>query len=87
MLKYLGFSTLCDMTFVAFMLSWFITRHCIFILVLKSAYFDAPRIIPYVWDPPTGRFMTKGVLFAFNSMLATLEVWLRNLRMLVTMLT
>ncbi|KAJ3528678.1 hypothetical protein NM688_g7963 [Phlebia brevispora] len=74
MLRYLSFRTLCDLTFVCFMVSWAMTRHFLFLFVLKSAYWDAPQIIPRVWDPATGHFMTKGVWIAFTSMLVALEV-------------
>ena len=74
MLRYLGFSTCCDITFVLFMLSWLVTRHILFLFAIKSTYYDAPRIIPRVWDPSTGHFMTKGVYVAFNAMLISLQV-------------
>ncbi len=74
MFRYLSLSTLCDVTFAGFWLSWLITRHFLCIFVIKSAYYDAPRIIPRVWDPERGHFMTKGVYVAFNAMLVSLQV-------------
>ena len=74
MLRYLGFSTMCDITFVLFMGSWLVTRHFLFLFAIKSSWYDAPRIIPAVWDPSIGHFMTKEVLRAFNSMLIALQV-------------
>ena len=74
MLRYLSLKTLCDATFVLFMLSWAICRHFLFVFVIRSAYWDVPSIIPRVWDPATGHFMTKGVYIAFTSMLVALEV-------------
>jgi very-long-chain ceramide synthase len=44
MLKYLELQFLCDSTFVLFLISWPVTRHYFYILFLRSAYFDAPRI-------------------------------------------
>ena len=73
MIRYLGLTTLCDATFGVFMLSWLVTRHFLFLFVIKSTYYDAPRIIPRVWDPATGHFMTKGVYVAFNAMLMSLQ--------------
>lgn len=74
MFRYLGFSTCCDVTFVVFMVSWFVTRHFLFLFVIKSAWYDAPRIIPPVWDPSRGHFMTPGVLMGFNLMLISLQI-------------
>lgn len=76
MLRYLGFSTLCDLAFVVFMASWLVTRHFLFVLAIISAYTDAKRVIPPVWDPPTGRFMTEEVLAGFSAMLVSLQVHL-----------
>ncbi|KAI0082466.1 longevity assurance proteins LAG1/LAC1 [Panus rudis PR-1116 ss-1] len=74
MLRYLSHTTLCDATFVCFMISWLITRHALFVLVIKSAYVDAPRIIPSIWDPARGLFSTKGVLAVFSAMLVSLQI-------------
>lgn len=86
MLRYLGFSTLCDLTFVLFMGSWLVTRHFLFVLAIISAYTDAKRIIEPVWDPPTGRFMTEEVLAGFSAMLVSLQVHLLllNSRSIIT---
>ena len=74
MIRYLGLTTLCDVTFVFWMLSWAVTRHGLFGLVIRSALADLSRFIPYVWDPERGHFMTRGVKWMFISMLAALEV-------------
>lgn len=77
MLKYLGLSTLCDTTFVLFMVSWFITRHFFFVLVIKSTIFEAPRLIPFVWDPEPGHYMPRRVHYTFSALLVVLQVsWL-----------
>jgi acyl-CoA-dependent ceramide synthase len=44
-LKYLGFSTVCDVLFGLFMLTWFIARHVIYLMTCWSIYVDTPRII------------------------------------------
>ncbi|KAI0089158.1 longevity assurance proteins LAG1/LAC1 [Irpex rosettiformis] len=74
MWRYLGFSKACDATFVMFMGSWLVTRHFLFLLAIKSSYNDAPRIIPEVWEPERGFFMTKEVLATFNAMLVSLQI-------------
>lgn len=76
MLRYLGFQTCCDVTFGVFMMSWLVTRHFLFLFVIKSLHYDAPRMVPPVWDPSRGFFMTKEVLMGFNAMLISLQVCL-----------
>ena len=47
MLRYLGISTLCDLAFVVFMLSWLFTLHVYFMLVIKvtwEAWYVIPRV-------------------------------------------
>jgi very-long-chain ceramide synthase len=77
MLKYLSFSTLCDVSSLIFMLSWAVTRHVIFGLVIKSAIYDSKAILPYGWDPVRGYYFTRGVYIACVSMLIALQVRLR----------
>lgn len=77
MIRYMGLTTLCDITFVFWMLSWAVTRHGLFGLVIRSAFLDISRLIPSVWDPERGYFMTTRVKCLFISMLAALEVRFR----------
>ncbi|KAI0203257.1 TLC domain-containing protein [Astrocystis sublimbata] len=46
-LKYLGFSTLCDVMFGMFMVSWFVARHIFYNLVCWNLYKDAMNIMPH----------------------------------------
>ncbi|KAI0368088.1 longevity assurance proteins LAG1/LAC1 [Pilatotrama ljubarskyi] len=73
MLRYLGFTTLCDATFVVFLLSWLVTRHVLFLLVIKATW-EAWYIVPRIWNPPTGHYMTKKVYFGFFGMLVTMQI-------------
>lgn len=73
MLRYMNLSTACDATFVIFMLSWLATRHFLFNLVLKATW-DAWYIIPRVWDPSRGHYMTREVYMGFFAMLCMLQV-------------
>ncbi|KAM5540340.1 hypothetical protein V8D89_005798 [Ganoderma adspersum] len=73
MLRYLGMSTLCDLAFVVFMLSWFFTRHVLFMLVIKATW-EAWYVIPRVWDPSRGHFLTTEIYYAFFCMLVALQV-------------
>jgi very-long-chain ceramide synthase len=74
MLRYLRKQLLCDLTFVAFLLSWFITRHVLFIIVIFSTIYDAPRFIPWKWSPEEEYWMTEGSYRGFISMLVSLQV-------------
>ncbi|KAH8886467.1 longevity assurance proteins LAG1/LAC1 [Thozetella sp. PMI_491] len=44
-LKYAGYSTLCDITFGLFMLSWVVARHIFYMMVWYSAWAHTPRVI------------------------------------------
>ena len=73
MFRYLGMSKLCDATFVVFLLSWLITRHFLFLLVIKATW-ETKYVIPRVWDPSRGHFMTKEIYIGFFAMLVALQV-------------
>jgi acyl-CoA-dependent ceramide synthase len=45
MLKYLHFQVACDIAFGIFMLTWFIARHILFVIVTWSAYAHSPEMI------------------------------------------
>ncbi|KAI8723829.1 TLC domain-containing protein [Fusarium sp. LHS14.1] len=45
-LKYSGFTKLCDVMFGLFVVSWFIARHVLYIMVCWSIYSDVPQIMP-----------------------------------------
>ena len=74
MLRYLEYQTACDATFVAFMISWLVTRHYLFIKVIISAIFDEPLLIPFAWIPERGYYQTRETWIAFVTMLCALEV-------------
>ncbi|KLO18101.1 longevity assurance proteins LAG1/LAC1 [Schizopora paradoxa] len=74
MLRYLKFPTLCDIMFGVFLLSWLITRHILFILVIVSTFVDVPKVLPYAWIPEEGVWFTRQVYIAFVSMLVSLQV-------------
>ncbi|OXG32937.1 acyl-CoA-dependent ceramide synthase [Cryptococcus neoformans Ze90-1] len=74
MFRYLSLSTLCDLTFVVFLISWFITREAGLFLVIRSTYVDAPKFIPFEWAPEQGRFLTYRVYLGFVAMLSILWI-------------
>ena len=74
MLVYLRFQPACDIAFVWWMLSWFVTRHALFCKVIAAIYWDLPNEIEFGWWPERGHFFTEGVHKAFFSLLVVLEV-------------
>lgn len=47
MLKYLKYTTACDVAFGAFVIMWAISRHAIFLVICWSVYADLPANIEY----------------------------------------
>lgn len=47
MLKYAGYQTACDVMFGVFIVTWFIARHVLYLMVCWSIYTDLPATIPY----------------------------------------
>ncbi|TGJ80550.1 hypothetical protein E0Z10_g8230 [Xylaria hypoxylon] len=45
-LKYLGFTTICDVIFGIFMVTWLITRHVFYLMTCWSVYYDLARLVP-----------------------------------------
>jgi len=74
MLRYLQSQPACDIAFVWWMLSWFVTRHVLFCKVIASAYWDAPNQIEFGWWPERGHWLTSEVHKGFVSLLVILEV-------------
>lgn len=75
MLRYLELPQIYpDITFGTFMVSWFITRHVLFMIAIRSTIFDMPRVTNYGWDPSRGYYLTKGSHSMFIICLLALEV-------------
>ena len=63
-----------NITFVFYALSWIMTRHILFIIVIYSAYKDAPRLIPFMWAPERGHYLTRDAYIAFVGLMVALQV-------------
>lgn len=74
MLRYLGYQTACDIAFGTFMLSWLYTRHYLFIRVIISVHFDAPKAITFGWQPRQNYYLSEEALNGFVVLLSVLEV-------------
>ncbi|KAI8905700.1 TLC domain-containing protein [Powellomyces hirtus] len=79
-LKYAGHSTICDITFAIFTLSWIVTRHWLLLLVCVTIYSDSLVYIPEGsrhWDPwGEGCFYSMKVYWLFLGFFGTLQVLL-----------
>lgn len=76
MFRYLSMTTLCDACFTFFMISWFITRHALFMFVIKSAHFDAPHIVDFGWDEGGVPLVNRAVYETCIVLLYSLQVTL-----------
>ena len=74
MLRYLALYTLCDATFIIFLVSWFITRHVLFIIVIKSTVVDSVRLVSEMWAPERGNYYSPLVHKTLSILLVLLEV-------------
>ncbi|GAB5593868.1 Sphingosine N-acyltransferase lag1 [Umbelopsis nana] len=57
-LNYLNLRTLCDITFGLFALSWLVTRHVLFTMIIWSTAFDPPKHMDMKWEPEKGKYFT-----------------------------
>ncbi|PPR05641.1 hypothetical protein CVT24_002867 [Panaeolus cyanescens] len=74
MIRYANISqTLCDATFVVFMVSWLATRHFLFLHVIHSTVFVSPTIISFQWNPSQNLFLTKSIHHGFSALLIALQ--------------
>lgn len=74
MLRYVALYTLCDLTFVVLLVSWFITRHVLFIIVIKSAWVDPLRLFSEMWAPERGNYASPFTHKTFCVLLVSLQV-------------
>lgn len=75
MVKYLEVSQLAtDSLFVLWVVSWFVTRHCLYLIVIISSVWDAPSVIERLWDPTRDHYYNKTAYVTFSTMLISLQV-------------
>lgn len=46
-LRYLGYQKLCDFAFGVFLVTWVVSRHIVYIAILKSVHYDAAALVPF----------------------------------------
>ncbi|KAF9452502.1 longevity assurance proteins LAG1/LAC1 [Macrolepiota fuliginosa MF-IS2] len=75
MLRYLkGNQLLTDAIFGWFLVSWFVTRHVLFLSVIRSTMFDAPKYISFEMSVEEGRYFTTTAYILFCTLLLALEL-------------
>ncbi|KAJ7507744.1 TLC domain-containing protein [Mycena galericulata] len=75
MMRYLNLPQIAsDSTFALFIVSWFVTRHVLFMLVIISTYTDLPRLVPFEWAPQLGRFLSREYWVIFCACLTALQI-------------
>jgi len=74
MWRYIGLYTLCDATFTIFLVSWFITRHVLFIIAIKCVWVDALQLIPEPWAPEKGSYLGPTAHKMFCVLLVSLQI-------------
>lgn len=75
MMRYLDVRQIaCDMTFAWFLVSWFVTRHILFMIVIISMIMDTPKVIRLKWVPEEGRYLGHTSYAIFSGLLVALQV-------------
>ncbi|KAI7898301.1 TLC domain-containing protein [Cokeromyces recurvatus] len=73
-LKYLGFTNVCNIAFGLFALSWPITRHIFFSCVIWSIVVEPSKYLDLQWDPSNGKYLTLKNIRLFLILLLILNV-------------
>ncbi|CAO0793854.1 unnamed protein product [Mucor circinelloides] len=78
-LKYIGLSVTCDITFGLFALSWPITRHILFSMIIWATAVEPTRYLDMKWEPEKGKYFTpftqKIYIFLFVSLNVIMVYW------------
>ncbi|KAH0839994.1 longevity assurance proteins LAG1/LAC1 [Lanmaoa asiatica] len=74
MLRYIALYTLCDVTFTVFMVSWFITRHVLFVIAIKCVVVDSVQLVSEMWAPERGNYFSPFIHKTFSVLLIALQV-------------
>ncbi|KAH6914962.1 longevity-assurance protein [Coprinopsis sp. MPI-PUGE-AT-0042] len=74
MVRYIDVSQLAtDVLFGVFMVSWFITRHVLFVFVILSTMFESNTYIPRIIDHERGMYMDDRAYVGFVTLLWALQ--------------
>ncbi|CAO3644587.1 unnamed protein product [Cunninghamella blakesleeana] len=64
-LKYIGLQTICDITFGLFAITWPITRHIFFTIIIWSTATEPSKYMDRAWDPENGKFLSPLVQWIY----------------------
>ncbi|KAI9366579.1 TLC domain-containing protein [Pilaira anomala] len=73
-LKYLGFTNVCDIAFGLFAIAWPITRHVLFSIVTWSVAVEPARYFKLEWIPEEGKYFSANTQRVYVGLLVTLNV-------------
>ncbi|KAF9439164.1 sphingosine N-acyltransferase lag1 [Entomortierella beljakovae] len=80
MLKYAHYDSTADKGFVFFVVTWILSRHVFYGVIVWSTFSSDPYLAQMGWDPSNGQFLTLNVLRGFQvllvSLYAVLMFWL-----------
>jgi acyl-CoA-dependent ceramide synthase len=68
------FTTICDVTFGLFALSWPITRHGFFTVIVWSTLTEPNKYMDMKWEPEKGFFMTPTVQKLYTGLFMILNI-------------
>ncbi|GAA5803366.1 hypothetical protein HPULCUR_008845 [Helicostylum pulchrum] len=73
-LKYLGFTNVCDIAFGLFAVAWPITRHVFFSIVTWSVAVEPARYFTLEWNPSEGKYFDATTQKIYVGLLMSLNV-------------
>ncbi|KAI8068472.1 TLC domain-containing protein [Gongronella butleri] len=78
-LKYVGFTTLCDYAFAMFAIAWPVTRHGFFSVIVYATITEPSKYLDMLWEPEKGKYFTpftqKLYIFLFLSLNFIMVYW------------
>ncbi|KAG0045962.1 sphingosine N-acyltransferase lag1 [Gryganskiella cystojenkinii] len=72
MLKYMHKDAVADVGFVFFVITWILSRHYYFGIIVWSVFCEASKFANQEWDPSRGLYFTPRVLLGFQVLLVAL---------------
>lgn len=74
LLKYMGYTTACDIAFGFFVIAWLITRHVLFMMLCWSIYAHAPVYVPHACHLPDNTVVPASETARYDA-LGGNEIW------------
>ncbi|KAG2227784.1 hypothetical protein INT45_002022 [Circinella minor] len=74
LLKYLGFTTLCDVAFAMFAIGWPVTRHGFFTVIVWATYAEPDKYMDMLWEPAKGKYFTPFTQKLYLFLLLSLDI-------------